>query len=117
MLRLARARAVTLAALLAIKRLRAATPAEDSSIDTQDRFEAMYRQNEQRLLGYALHRAPTEQAKDAVADTFLAAWRRFDDLPDEPLPWLIGATRKALAASGAHRGDRRPWPTASPVNH
>lgn len=57
----------------------------------------MYRQFEQRLLGYALRRAPTEMAKDAVAETFLAAWRRFDELPQDPLPWLIGATRRTLA--------------------
>lgn len=25
------------------------------------------------------------------------AWRRFDDLPDEPLPWLFGVCRKALS--------------------
>jgi RNA polymerase sigma-70 factor, ECF subfamily len=57
----------------------------------------MYRQHEQRLLAYALRRAPVEAARDAVADTFLAAWRRLDELPEDPLPWLIGATRKTLA--------------------
>lgn len=63
----------------------------------------MYRQYERRLLGYALRRAPVEAAKDAVADTFLAAWRRFDELPADPLPWLIAATRKTLA------NERRSW--------
>jgi RNA polymerase sigma factor (sigma-70 family) len=57
----------------------------------------MYRQHEQGLLAYALRRAPVEAARDAVADTFLAAWRRLDELPEDPLPWLIGATRKTLA--------------------
>ena len=57
----------------------------------------MYRQHEQRLLAYALRRAPVEAARDAVAETFLAAWRRLDELPEDPLPWLIGATRKTLA--------------------
>lgn len=57
----------------------------------------MYRQYEQRLLGYALRRASVEVAKDAVADAFLAAWRRFDQLPEDPLPWLIEATRRTLA--------------------
>ena len=57
----------------------------------------MYRRHEQRLLGYALRRAPVEVAKDAVADTFLVAWRRLDELPADPLPWLIGTTRKTLA--------------------
>lgn len=57
----------------------------------------MYRQHEERVLSYALRRAPVEVAKDAVADTFLAAWRRFDELPRDPLPWLIGAARRTLA--------------------
>jgi RNA polymerase sigma-70 factor (ECF subfamily) len=68
-----------------------------SSIDRGEQFEAMYRQCEQRVLGYALRRAPVEVAKDAVAETFLAAWRRFDELPQDPLPWLIGTTRRTLA--------------------
>jgi RNA polymerase sigma-70 factor (ECF subfamily) len=57
----------------------------------------MYTECECRVLGYALRRAPVETAKDAVADAFLAAWRRFDELPDDPLPWLIEATRRTLA--------------------
>lgn len=66
-------------------------------IDRQERFEAMYAQYERRLLAYALRRAPVEAAKDAVADSFLAAWRRFDELPADPLPWLIETTRRTLA--------------------
>lgn len=57
----------------------------------------MYGRYERRVLGYALRRAPVEMAKDAVADAFLAAWRRFDELPEDPLPWLIEATRRTLA--------------------
>jgi RNA polymerase sigma factor (sigma-70 family) len=57
----------------------------------------MYRQYDRRVLGYALRRAPVEVAQDAVADAFLAAWRRFDDLPKDPLPWLLEATRRTLA--------------------
>jgi RNA polymerase sigma factor (sigma-70 family) len=57
----------------------------------------MYRKHEPKVLAYALRRAPAELAKDAVAETFLAAWRRFDQLSEDPLPWLIAAARKALA--------------------
>lgn len=65
--------------------------------DRRERFEEMYRQHDQRVLAYALRRAPAEVAKDAVADAFLAAWRRFDELPDDALPWLIAATRRTLS--------------------
>lgn len=68
-----------------------------AQIDRQDRFAAVYRQYEQRLFGYAVRRASVEVAKDAVAETFLAAWRRFDELPEDPLPWLVEATRRTLA--------------------
>jgi RNA polymerase sigma-70 factor (ECF subfamily) len=57
----------------------------------------MYRRHEPKVLAYTLRRAPPEVAKDAVAETFLAAWRRFDELSEDPLPWLIGAARKTLA--------------------
>ena len=65
--------------------------------ETERRFEELYRRHEARVLGYALRRAPVDAAKDAVSETFLAAWRRFDELPPDPLPWLIGATRRTLA--------------------
>jgi RNA polymerase sigma-70 factor (ECF subfamily) len=32
-----------------------------------------------------------------VAETFLIAWRRLDDLPGEPVPWLLGTARRVLA--------------------
>ena len=70
---------------------------QPGSVDTRDQFEAMYRRCEEPVLSYALRRAPAEIARDAVAETFVAAWRRFDELPPDPLPWLIGATRKTLA--------------------
>lgn len=65
--------------------------------EARERFDAMYRRCEQPVLAYAMRRAPAEVARDAAADAFVAAWRRFDELPPDPLPWLIGATRKTLA--------------------
>ena len=65
--------------------------------DTREQFEEMYRRCEEAVLAYALRRAPGEVARDAAAEAFVAAWRRFHELPADPLPWLIGATRKALA--------------------
>jgi RNA polymerase sigma-70 factor (ECF subfamily) len=52
------------------------------------------------LAGYALRRAASpEDAADAVAETFLIAWRKFDDMPgnDETLLWLYGIARRVLA--------------------
>jgi RNA polymerase sigma-70 factor, ECF subfamily len=42
-------------------------------------------------------RTVPDEAEDVVAETFLVAWRRVDDVPVEPLPWLLGVARKILA--------------------
>lgn len=36
---------------------------------------------------------------------FLVVWRRLDDVPDQPLGWLLAVTRRALA--NRHRSERR----------
>jgi RNA polymerase sigma factor (sigma-70 family) len=69
----------------------------NNEIGRETAFEQMYRKHEPKVLAYALRRASPELAKDAVAETFLAAWRRFDQLSVDPLPWLIAVARKALA--------------------
>ncbi len=56
-------------------------------------------------MGYALRRAGEEAAREVVAETFAVAWRRLDDVPADPLPWLLGVARRALA--NRRRGDRR----------
>ena len=32
-----------------------------------------------------------------MADVFVVAWRRLDEVPDDPLPWLLGVARRVLA--------------------
>lgn len=69
------------------------------------RFEALYAEHYERVLGYVLRRAPAAVARDVVADVFLVAWRRLEDVPGHPLPWLLGVARKTLA--NERRGGRR----------
>ncbi|MBE1484606.1 RNA polymerase sigma-70 factor (ECF subfamily) [Plantactinospora soyae] len=71
------------------------------------RFEDLYRSCYQDLLGYALRRVDRPQdAADVVADTFLVAWRRIDEIPpDRARPWLFGVARNVMA--NQHRADRR----------
>jgi RNA polymerase sigma-70 factor (ECF subfamily) len=68
-------------------------------------FETLYRQHVQVVLRYALSRVRGEQAKDVVAETFLVAWRRLDEVPDEPTAWLLGVARKVIATQS--RGEAR----------
>ena len=67
------------------------------------RFRAVYEANYHRVLGYVLRRtASREDAEDVVAETFLTAWRRLDQLPpgSGTRPWLYGVARKALERKG-----------------
>jgi RNA polymerase sigma-70 factor (ECF subfamily) len=73
--------------------------------DPEERFEALYARYYRQVLGYVLRRAPTPIAADVVAEVFVVAWRRLQELPEEPLPWLLGVARKTLA--NERRGSRR----------
>ena len=74
----------------------------------QERFRHVYADHFDRVLGYALRRvARPEDAADVVAETFLVAWRRLGDVPEEPRTrlWLYAVARRVLA--NQRRGDRR----------
>ena len=72
------------------------------------RFEAVYELHHAAILGYALRRtANAEDAADVIAETFLTAWRRIDDVPEceGARPWLYGVARRVLA--NQRRGEQR----------
>jgi RNA polymerase sigma-70 factor, ECF subfamily len=69
------------------------------------RFDELYRRHAATVAAYALRRASREAAEDVVADTFLVAWRRLDQIPDDALPWLLGVARRTLAND--RRSNRR----------
>jgi RNA polymerase sigma factor (sigma-70 family) len=61
------------------------------------RFEDLFRRHYPAVRGYALRRTSPDAAQDTVAETFLVAWRRLDDVPADALPWLFGVARHVLA--------------------
>jgi RNA polymerase sigma-70 factor, ECF subfamily len=71
-----------------------------------ERFEELFRRNYAPVRAYALRRAPRDVAQDVVAETFLVAWRRLDDVPDDALPWLYGVARRVLANERRSAGRR-----------
>jgi RNA polymerase sigma-70 factor (ECF subfamily) len=76
--------------------------------DREARFREIHAANHQIVLAYCIRRTSTPQdAADAVADTFLVAWRRLDDLPsgEAETPWFLATARRVLA--NQRRGDRR----------
>jgi RNA polymerase sigma-70 factor, ECF subfamily len=64
----------------------------------RDRFEGVFTSNYSRVFSFVLRRThDRDLAEEIVAETFLIAWRRSENLPDEPLPWLFGTARRVLA--------------------
>jgi DNA-directed RNA polymerase specialized sigma24 family protein len=65
----------------------------------RERFTTIYESNYHRLLGYALRRTSEDVAADVVAEVFLVAWRRLEEVPreDEARLWLYGVARRVLA--------------------
>lgn len=53
-----------------------------------------------------MRRADPDTAHDVHSETWLVAWRRVDELPAEPLPWLLGVARRVLA-NARRTEDRR----------
>lgn len=48
------------------------------------------------VYAYGSRRVGPDAADEIAAETFLVAWRRFDDLPPEALPWLYGVARNVV---------------------
>lgn len=75
--------------------------------ERQRRVADLYESYSPHIASYAGRRASSCDASDVVAETFLTAWRRVDDIPEEPhaLPWLYGVARRVLA--NQRRGNQR----------
>ena len=76
------------------------TPTITMTYTTEDtrQFERLYGEHAQAVYSYCLRRTTREDAKDATADVFAVAWRRFADVPndDRALPWLYVVARNVL---------------------
>ena len=69
------------------------------------RFEVIARELVDPLRRFLVRRTDAATADDALGDTLLVLWRRYDDLPDDVLPYAYGVARNCLA--NAERGARR----------
>lgn len=71
-----------------------------------DWFTSLYHDCYRMLLAYARRRVDEQTADEVVADTFLVAWRRREDIPDGfERAWLYGVARNTIAT--AYRAARR----------
>jgi RNA polymerase sigma-70 factor (ECF subfamily) len=66
----------------------------EDNFTREARFNRLYEEHFEAVRRYVWRRDPSI-ADDIVAETFLVAWRRLDDVPTSPRPWLIGVARNA----------------------
>lgn len=64
-------------------------------------FEAIYRAHYAAIAAFAHRRVDAGTAEEVIARTFAIAWRRLDEIPARPLPWL------AIVARNVVRSERR----------
>jgi RNA polymerase sigma-70 factor (ECF subfamily) len=75
--------------------------------DPLERFASLYDQFYRNVLRYTLQHAERDSAEDVASEVFLVAWRHLADIPEPPLPWLLGVARNLLRK---HAGaGRRRW--------
>ena len=62
----------------------------------EQRFEALFRQAYPPVTRYVTRRVDPDAVQEIVAEVFLIAWRRFDSVPDNALPWLLVTARNLV---------------------
>lgn len=70
-----------------------------STPDREATFASLFEECYSDLLRFVQRRAGPDHAEDVVAEAFLVAWRRLDDLPrstDDARAWLYGVARHVL---------------------
>jgi len=70
-----------------------------------ERFDQLWQDCSPAVLRYARRRVAPGDVDDVVAETFVVAWRRLDEAPEFPLPWLLGVARHVCA--NVRRGGAR----------
>jgi RNA polymerase sigma-70 factor (ECF subfamily) len=82
-------------------------PCRGGSRDT--RFADVFEQHLEDVRRYLHARSSSVVADEVVAEVFLVVWRRLDDVPADPLPWLLGVARRCrLAAERSEHRQRAP---------
>lgn len=64
----------------------------------ESRFADLYERYQRFVASYCARRVSRDRVEDAVAETFLTAWRRLEDVPegDGELRWLYGVAYKVV---------------------
>ncbi len=90
----------------------------------RERFELIYARHAPTVKAYVMRRTQASVADDVVADVFTVCWRRLEEVPADPLPWLIGVAARVLSTHrrsetrrlrlGRRLADAEPVPALEP---
>ena len=75
------------------------------ALDAEE-FRQLFAATVLRVRGFARRQVGDVECDDVLSEVYLIAWRRFGDLPPEPLPWLLATARRVVANHWRGR-DRR----------
>ena len=78
------------------------------ALRTESDFEAMYREHYPGVPRFVARRVEEAQIDDVVGETFLAAWRRRAELPEDVRTWLFASSGVPCPLT-AWRGGRGAW--------
>ncbi|HEY3736254.1 MAG TPA: sigma-70 family RNA polymerase sigma factor [Jatrophihabitans sp.] len=64
--------------------------------EAESRLRALFEAHSRQVFAYAARHSDPNTAQDVVGEVFLVAWRRIEDVPENPLPWLLVTARNVL---------------------
>lgn len=62
-----------------------------------EEFTKVWQAEAPRVMAYARRHVGNEEAHDVVAETFLIAWRRWSEVPQPAIGWLIVTARQVMS--------------------
>jgi RNA polymerase sigma-70 factor (ECF subfamily) len=74
--------------------------------ERQERFADLYERNYAAVAAFGRRRSSETVAEDVAHETFLVAWRRLEEIPADPLPWLLRVAWRVLANDRRGRARR-----------
>lgn len=63
----------------------------------REHLEDLFVKHAAAVRAYALRRIDPATAEETVSEVFMIAWRRREEMPADPLPWLLACARRVLA--------------------
>jgi RNA polymerase sigma factor (sigma-70 family) len=66
-------------------------------MEPRERFEAIFAAHYRDVHRYALRRTDPAAAEEIANEVLLICWRRLEQVPDPPLPWLYATAGNVLA--------------------